>query len=142
MAPVVKRFTISLAGSTSYSATGWVLFLTFAVDPLVIAAADRKLSLELGQRTEGVGVFHLRLSREHRESDSFDARSGAGEIGVNQFSVETDGFENLRSLIALQSRDAHLREGLQQPFFDRLHEVHHGKFRRSPLAQFASPNQI
>ena len=45
----------------------------FAVDALVITAADRKLGLELGQRTEGVLVFHLRLGRENGESDSLQS---------------------------------------------------------------------
>ena len=129
MAPVVKRLTISLAGSTSSSGTGVVALLQlhqaaqgaqvralvvdevgvflkrleavlphrllqladglrieqviFAVHALVIAAADGKLGLELGQRTEGVFMFQLRFGRENGESDALDPRSGAGEVGID-----------------------------------------------------------
>ena len=114
----------------------------FAVDALVIAAADREFGLEFGQRTERILVLQLRFGRENCEADAFQARSRAGEIGVDQFFVQADGFEDLRSLITLQSRDAHLREGLQQALLDRLHEVLHGKFGSDAIAQFAAPGQV
>ncbi len=87
--------------------------MVFAIDPLVITAAHRKLSLELGQRTEGILMLHLRFSRENSQSNPLQPRSGAGEVSVNQILVQSDGLEHLRSLIALQGRDAHLRKGFQ-----------------------------
>ena len=48
---------------------------------------------------------------------------GAGEVGLDQFFVQADGFEDLRAAIALQRADAHLREGLQQALVDGLDEI-------------------
>ena len=41
----------------------------------------------------------------------------------DQILVEPDGLEDLRALIALQGRDPHLRECLQQSLVDGLDEV-------------------
>ena len=54
--------------------------MIFAVDSLVITAADRQLRFELGQRTEGMLVLLLGFGGENRESNSFEPRSGAGKI--------------------------------------------------------------
>ena len=43
---------------------------------------------------------------------------GAGEVLLDQALVQPDGFEHLRAAIALQRRDAHLGEGLQQALVD------------------------
>ena len=45
-------------------------------------------------------------------------------------------------MIALQRRDAHLREGLQQALLDGLHEVLDREFGSDAIAQFAAPGQI
>ena len=166
MAPVVKRFTISLAGSTSSSGTGFLALLDhhqaaqcaqvaallvdqvgvflesleaalphgmlqfadrsgiqqviFAIDAEMILAADREFGFEFRERLEGVLMLHLRLARQHVQSDTFQARSRPGKVAVDQFLVQADGFEDLRTAIALQGRDAHLREGLQQSLVDGL----------------------
>ena len=112
----------------------------FAVHPLVITATDRELSLELGERAEGVVVLQQRFGSENRESNAFEARSCTGKVGVNQFFVQPDGFENLGALIALQSGDAHLREGLQQSLLDGFHVVLHREFGSNAVAQLAAPD--
>ena len=163
MAPVVKRFTISLAGSTSSIGTGLSLFFNFiklrsvhrlllcvvdeigvflksleaflphgllqfadrqrieqvifAVDALMIGPSDGELSLGLRQRTERILVLQLRFARKYVEADAFQSRSGAREISIDQLFVQADGFEDLRALITLQSRDSHLGEGLQQTLY-------------------------
>ncbi len=188
MAPVVKRLTISLAGSTSSIGTGLALFFNFiklrnvamlllwlsmrsvyswkvwkfscrtallqfadgqrieqvilAVDALVICAPDGQFGLGFGQRTEGVFVLHLRFAGEHFEADAFQARGGAGEIRVHQPLVQADGFEHLRSLIALQGRDAHLGERFQQSFVHGLDEVLRGKFGSHAIRQFAATSEV
>src|ERR1700686_4275670 len=115
IAPVVKRFTISLAGSTSAIGTGLSLFFNFIklrnVDKLLlwlsirsvyswkvcalscrtaccnllmVSSSDRKLSLGLGQRTEGVLVLQLSFAGEHFEANSFQARRRACEVRIHQ----------------------------------------------------------
>ena len=51
--------------------------MIFAIDSLVIVAADRKFSFGVGQSTEGVFVLELRFASEHFETDSFQARGRA-----------------------------------------------------------------
>src|SRR5262249_49766958 len=46
-----------------------------------------------------------------------------GEVFIDELPVEPDGFEHLRAAVALQRRDAHLRERLQQALVDCLDEV-------------------
>ena len=84
----------------------------FAVDALVIVAADSQLSLKVDQRTERELMLQLRFRREHRQANAFQARGGSGEVGIYQVFVQADRFEDLRSLIALQGGNAHLRESL------------------------------
>ena len=57
-----------------------------------------------------------------------------GEVAVDQVFIQPDGFEDLRSLITLQRRDAHLREGLQQALLDGLQEMLYGDLRRDAIA--------
>ena len=117
IAPVVKRLTISLAGSTSSIGTGFLRLLDlhqaaqrrhvvallvdevgiflkrleaglphrmlqladgqriqqviFAVDAIVVAAADRQFGLRFGKRTECVLMLHLRFARQHFEANAF-----------------------------------------------------------------------
>ena len=73
----------------------------------------------------------LGFACQNIQAHSFDARGCAGEIPVDQVMVEADGFEDLRAAIALQRRDAHLRDDLEQPLvdgllviFERCREVH------------------
>ena len=77
-------------------------------------------------------MLQLRFARENVETDAFDARRGAGEVLVHQLLVQPDGFEDLRAAIALQRRDAHLREGLQQAFVDGLDVMLHRFLERTP----------
>ncbi len=90
---------------------------------VLVMAADDEFGFRIGERLEGVGVFHVRFAGEHVEADAFDARSGAGEVGLDEVVVETDGFKDLRAAIALQGADAHLGEGFQQAFVDGLDEA-------------------
>jgi hypothetical protein len=102
--------------------------VVFAALAVLILAADDEIGLGLGERLEGVGVLHLRLARQHVEADALNARGGAGEVGIDEELVETDGLKHLCAAIALQGADAHLREGLQQALVDGLDEVLLGVF--------------
>ncbi|MEY4699233.1 MAG: hypothetical protein RIR85_653, partial [Pseudomonadota bacterium] len=46
-------------------------------------------------------------------------RSRSTKAQIQQIRPNPDRFKNLRPLITCQQRDAHLRENLQQPIFDR-----------------------
>ncbi len=46
------------------------------------------------------------------ESDAADARSRADEAGGDDLRAEADSLEDLRPLVGLQGRDAHLRHHL------------------------------
>ncbi len=107
----------------------------------MVSSTDRKFGLGLGQGTECVLVLHLRLAGEHFEANPFQPRGRAGEIRVDQILVQSNGFETLRALVALQCRNTHLGEGLEQTFVDRLDEVLHGKFGSHAGRQLASPRQ-
>ena len=96
---------------------------------VLIVAADDQLGFRLGERLEGVGVLDQRLARQHVQAHALDARSGAGEVRVDQRLIQPNGLEDLRAAIALQGADAHLREGLQQALVDGLDEVLLGMIR-------------
>src|ERR1035438_10255076 len=87
-------------------------------------------------------MLEQRLGRENGESNSLQPRGRAGKVSVNQIFIQSDGFEYLRALIALQRRDAHFREGLQQSLLDGLHEVLHREFGSKAVTQLAAPNQV
>ena len=71
-------------------------------------------------RLEGAVVLAAAPRGEHVQADAFDARGGAGEVLVDQRLVQADGLEDLRAAVALQGRDAHLRDDLQQALVDGL----------------------
>ena len=100
---------------------------------VLILAADDQIGLRLRERLEGVGMLHLRLAGQHVQADALDARGGAGEVGVDQRFVQAHCLKDLRAAIALQSADAHLREGLQQALVDGLDEVLLGIFGSDAL---------
>ena len=82
-----------------------VVLAAFAI---LIVAADCQIGLRLGKRLEGISVLQLRFARKHVEPHPFDARSGAGEVGIHQVPIEPHGLKDLRATIALQRADAHL----------------------------------
>ena len=64
-----------------------------------------------------------RLAREHVEPDAADPRRRAGEVALDHVRGEPDGLEDLRAVVGLDRRDAHLRERLEQALADRLDDV-------------------
>ncbi len=108
----------------------------------LVLPADDQLGLGVAQRLIGVPVLDLRLARQHVEPDAFDPRGCAREVGVDQFLVQADGLKDLCAAIALQGRDAHLREGLQQALVDGLDVVVLGLFFGQRGGQQVAPLQI
>ena len=188
IAPVVKRLTISLAGSTSSIGSGVSLYLSwkqtaqraeiavlvvdevseflegsrvvgahrvlhladgdriqqvvFAAFAVLVLAADHEIGFGVGERLEGVGVFHLRFASEHFKVDAFDARSRAGEVALDERLAKADRLKDLGSAIALQRADAHLGEGLKQTFFDGLNEVLFALFSGDVVGQEATALEV
>src|SRR3569832_1697986 len=101
----------------------WVQQVVLATLAVLILSPDNEVGLRLRQRLEGEGVFHLRLARQHAKADALNTRSGAWEVRLDEIMVQTDCLKHLGATIALQRRDAHLGEGLQQRFIDCLDEI-------------------
>ena len=56
-------------------------------------------------------------------SHSLDTRRRTGEVSIDKFVIQPDGFENLRATIGLHGRDAHLGKDLQQALIDGLDKL-------------------
>ena len=52
-----------------------------------------------------------------------NACSGTRKIGINNFSIQTDGFKNLPTAIALQGGNADFRHHFHHAFFNRFDKV-------------------
>ena len=50
---------------------------------ILIMAANHQIGLRFGKRLEGVFMLEQRLARQHLKPYALDARSGAGEVGVD-----------------------------------------------------------
>src|ERR1700692_3822843 len=100
--------------------------MIFAVDSLVVRSSYSEFSLGLSQWTECMLVLELRFTGNDIEADALQARGCSSKIRVDQFPIQPNGFEDLRALIALQCRDAHLGESFQQSFIGRLAEMLYG----------------
>ena len=103
-----------------------------------ISPPDREFGLGITERAESMLVLHLRFARNHIKPDAFDPRRRSGEISLNQRLVETEGFKHLCAAIALQRRDAHLRERFEQPLVDRLLVVLERRGERLTFGQIAT----
>ena len=97
--------------------------MVFAADAILIGSADIEFGFGVGERPEGVIMFHLGFFGQDFQADAFDAGRCASEIFFDQVGVEADGFEDLSAAVALQGRDAHFREHLEHALVDRLFEV-------------------
>ena len=60
------------------------------------------------------------------QSDAADARRRVREVCVDEVPLEPDRFEDLRTSIALQCRDAHFRHDFQHTLLDGLRVMIHG----------------
>ena len=102
---------------------------------MVLAVAPPGVDPAHGEQPGGLGVgaqvARERLAREHVEPDPADPRRRAGEVALDHVRGEPDGLEDLRAVVGLDRRDAHLRERLEQALADRLDDVALGLLERS-----------
>jgi len=77
-----------------------------------------------------------RFFRHFLETDTFDLCGRAGEILLDEFAVEADGFKDLRTAIRLVGGDAHLGHHLHQTLVDGLDETLLGILRIQTSGQF------
>ena len=86
--------------------------VVLAVAPPGVDAADGQQVLVRARPRAGVAVE--RLAGQHAEPDAADARRGAGEVAIDERLLEADGLEDLRAAVALDGRDPHLGDRLEQ----------------------------
>ena len=86
--------------------------VVLAVAPPGVDAADGQQVL--GRARPRAGVAVERLAGQHAEPDAADARRGAGEVAVDERLLEADRLEDLRAAVALDGRDPHLGDRLEQ----------------------------
>ncbi len=75
------------------------------------------------------------------EVDALDTRGGPLEIGVDDFAVQTDRFENLRAAVTLDGRDAHLRHRFDDAF-DRGFDVLLDGFRDVDAGEILAADDV
>src|SRR5206468_5484139 len=63
------------------------------------------------------------LPRQMLQANPFDARGGPGKIAIDQFGIQPNGLEDLRSTIALDGGDSHLGDNLKQSLVNGLNIV-------------------
>ena len=76
--------------------------------------------------TEGGGVHAESFFGDLEHADTPHAAGGAGEVLVDGFGVDANGFEQLRTAIRHVGRHAHLGHDLGQTLADRLDVVVEG----------------
>ena len=86
--------------------------VVLAVAPPGVDAADGQQVLVRARPRAGVAVE--RLAGQHAEPDAADARGGAREVAIDERLLEADGLEDLRAAVALDGRDPHLGDRLEQ----------------------------
>ena len=102
-----------------------VLFTTGA--PGVFAAGIQGVG-QHGAVAEGQLVHADGLFRDLEHADTFHLAGGAGEVLVDGFGVQADGFEQLGTAVRHVGRHAHLGHDLGQALADRLDVVVDGLF--------------
>ena len=92
--------------------------VVLAVAPPGVDAADGQQALVRARPRARVAIE--RLAGQHAEPDAADARRGAGEVAVDERLLEAHRLEDLRAAVALDGRDPHLGDRLQQALAQRL----------------------
>ena len=96
----------------------------FALAAPLILAANVQIDhfRQVGPRI-GVLVAAKQLLGDRLDAHALDAAGGAREKLVNEFAIETDGFKDLGTAVAVLRGDAHLGHHLEQPLADGLDVV-------------------
>src|SRR5215468_1384026 len=94
----------------------------FVLDAIVILAAHLE---HAGVAIAAATAERRRMAGQHvgrnlREVDAAESRGSSREVFVDEAVRKADGFPDLRTSVAAQRRDPHLRENLEQPLLDGL----------------------
>mmetsp|Transcript_18872 Transcript_18872/g.47860 ORF Transcript_18872/g.47860 Transcript_18872/m.47860 type:complete len:1344 (-) Transcript_18872:168-4199(-) len=86
---------------------------------------DEAIVLQLGERLlgEGLGPERLALALQVGQRHAADAGHGALEAQVDDVRAQAVGLEDLGAVVALQQRDAHLGQNLEDALLQRLLQV-------------------
>ena len=84
----------------------------FATSVLMAALAVQRKIVGQPQHIKGLRMMIFHVGRNIFHGNSLDAADGVGKIFINDFPADADGFKNLRSLVGLQGRNAHLGRDL------------------------------
>ena len=103
-----------------------VVFLLVPAPQRMEAAGVKGRIHRQAQGIEGVVMPGRDIFADLREADAADAADGPGEILVDEFFPETDGFEDPGRLIGLDRGDPHLRRGLYDAAQQRLVVIRDG----------------
>ena len=107
-----------------------------------VTAADRKLRIGVRQRYERIGVFHHCFPCQHIQPHAFNSRRRSGKVLFYELAVQADGFKDLRSAIALQRGNAHLRENFEQALVDGFDVVVQSLIEGNAFRKIAANRQI
>ena len=96
-----------------------VLHMILAANAVLVISAHIELRIVIGKRREeGEVVLHLGFLSQHIQPDAAEARRRPGKVTRHHLLVEPDRLKDLGAAVALQGRDTHLREDLQQTLAD------------------------
>ena len=94
----------------------WVKEMAFAVGaPLIVTTGFQRCRFILAIG-EGTLVAHLYFFKDLRQANAFDTGWCPGKVGIHQFLAQAERFEDLRTAVALQRADAHLRADFDDTF--------------------------
>ena len=85
----------------------------------LIFAADIQLGDSFVDVLIGVVVTPLGLTGQHVKANAFDLRSRPHEIALDDGTIQPHRFEDLGPVVALHSRDPHLRHHFEDALLDR-----------------------
>src|ERR1051325_5974494 len=97
--------------------------MILALAPPLVLSADRKHGFAHPSLRVSMPVPEPDFLRDHVEADAADARRRPREVTIDEILIEPDGLEDLRAAVALDGRDAHLRDDFDDAFIDGLDVV-------------------
>src|SRR5689334_15461833 len=98
-----------------------------ALDSIVVVTTEvEEGCLGRAWLAEGGRVARERFGSERLEADATDRRRRAGEMPIDEGSIQSNRLADLRAAEALERRDPHLRQDLEQSLIDRLHVIQFG----------------
>src|SRR5256712_548497 len=109
--------------------------------PLVLAAPGQLVAPTVLVR-EPSPVVPKSVADDRFETDAADARSGVGEVLVDQLAPKANRLDDLRATVALDRRDAHLGHDLDGALLDRLQIMLDGLLVRNVRFQQAFVSHV